>query len=82
MEEVKRAPGRPAKIVEDTPVKVRYVQMHDAFTPLQMAPIMSLSTMGDKAVQVLQLSFHGVYVERAGRKFIVPFGNISFLELE
>jgi hypothetical protein len=76
--EDKKGQGRPKE-----PRKVRFVQMHDAFTPLQMAPIMSLSTFGEKAMATLVESWNGIHViHPKGREFIVPYGNISFYELE
>lgn len=61
---------------------VRFVQLHDAFTPLQMAPIMSLSVEGTKAMQTLEEGLNGIEVtHKQGRKFVVPYGNISFYEL-
>jgi len=63
--------------------KVSFVQMHDAFTPLQMAPIMSLGTQGAKAMESLTESWNGIKVTHPkGRKFVVPYGNISFYELD
>lgn len=96
MEEVKRGPGRPAKATtsdidqlndiwpeQKIGRKVSFVQMHDAFTPLQMAPIMSLSSYGAKAMKYLTEGQRGIEVEHgSGRKFVVPYGNISFYELE
>jgi len=62
---------------------VKFVQMHDAFTPLQMAPIMSLGMTGEKAMKLMEIMEAGVFVvHKSGREFVVPFGNISFLELE
>jgi hypothetical protein len=92
-ETVKRGPGRPPKQLTDSQLldqtwpapeakKVRFVQMHDAFTPLQMAPIMSLGIEGAKKVDLLEERTMGVYVETKGRSFLVPFGNISFLEYD
>jgi hypothetical protein len=84
MEEQKRGPGRPkleAVAHEKPPVKVRFVQMHDAFTPLQMAPVGSLM-IGYKDVEMLEQHDVGIFVTMKGRRFIVPFGNISFFELE
>ena len=90
-EVIKRGPGRPAKAAQELnevwpeksqPRKVKFVQMHDAFTPLQMAPIMSLSTIGAKAMDILEEREKGIYVEVKGRKFVVPFANIAFYELE
>lgn len=82
MEEEKRGPGRPVGSGQKFRM-VRYVQMHDAFTPLQMAPIMSLGKEGAKAMEILEERPHGVYVKHPkGREFIVPYGNISFYELD
>jgi len=76
--EEKRGPGRPAAPKFK---QVRFVQMHDAFTPLAMAPILSLGVEGAKAMEVLEERPHGVFVKHpSGRTFLVPYGNISFLE--
>lgn len=92
-EEVKRGPGRPPKAEIKPPQveqvisgykHVRFVQMHDAFTPLQMAPIMSLSVEGARACKTLHETWNGIYVEVVDkgktRSFTVPFGNVSFYE--
>ena len=63
--------------------KVSFVQMHDAFTPLQMAPLLSLGMKGDKAMASMVELDHGVDVtHKNGRKFVVPYANIAFYELE
>jgi hypothetical protein len=83
--ETKRGPGRPPKqesTAEPAGRAVRFVQMHDAFTPLQMAPIMSLSVEGTKKVDRLERVPEGVEVTLKGREFLVPLGNISFLEYQ
>ena len=63
--------------------KVIYVQMHDAFTPLQMAPILSLSMSGAKAMAEMYEMPHGIFVKhKGGREFLVPYGNIAFHEYD
>ena len=94
---IKRKPGRPTMNKELTELeqvwpetkqdsmigrKARFVQVHDAFTPLQLAPIMSLSTIGTKACEKLVLAEKGVHAVYRGREFLVPYGNVSFLEFE
>lgn len=84
MEEIKRS-RTPKVTTEATPSfkPVRFVQMHDAFTPLMLAPIMSLSKEGGKAMVKLEERGHGIFVEHpTGRTFLVPYGNISFYEYE
>jgi hypothetical protein len=79
MDEDKKSPGRPTSPKFS---KVEFVQMHDAFTPLQLPSIMTLGMKGAKAMSLLEERPHGIYVEHpSGRKFIVPYGNISFYEL-
>lgn len=62
---------------------VVYVQLHDAFTPLQMAPVLSLSTKGDKAMASMVELPHGIEViHKNGRQFVAPYANIAFYEVE
>lgn len=77
-QEVKRGPGRPPV---QKYAQVRFVQMHDPFTPLQLAPIMSLAREGSKAMVSLEEREIGIFVKHpTGRTFMVPYGNISFYE--
>ena len=61
--------------------KVFYVQIHDAFTPLRMAPVLSLGMTGNNAMALMEERPQGIFVRhKTGREFIVPYGNISFYE--
>lgn len=68
--------------------KVRFVQMHDALTPVSpgqapLAPMMSLGTIGDKKMKSLEEHERGIYVKHpSGREFLVPYGNIAFYEYD
>jgi hypothetical protein len=63
--------------------KAIYVQLHDAFTPLQMAPVLSLGMKGEKAMKSMIELDHGIDVtHKSGRRFVVPFANIAFYEIE
>lgn len=80
MDDDKKSPGRPFAVKFRA---VKYVQLHDAFTPLQLAPIMSLGTAGSKAMKGLEERANGIAVDHpSGRQFVVPYGNISFYELD
>lgn len=62
---------------------VKYVQLHDAFSPLMgtQGALLTLSTKGPKAMQKIVLTTTGVeFMDKESRTFMVPFGNISFLE--
>lgn len=71
-----------AKKVEIELRPVRFAQMHDAFTPLQMQPMLSLSMEGSKSLDSLQETWNGIEGTLKGRTFVVPWGNISFYELK
>lgn len=64
--------------------KVRFVQMHDAFAPLQMGShsATTLSTEGAKAMEELVETEKGVLVRHKTREFLVPYANISFFEYD
>ena len=65
---------------------VVHVQIHDSFTPLQMAPLMSLSMKGHNPMVSMTERPHGILVRTKGnekygeREFLVPYGNISHIE--
>lgn len=68
--------------------KVHFVQVHDSFSPLQMAPLMSLSMIGHNPMDEMVERPNGVWVKynhKVGgkvklREFLVPYGNISHIE--
>lgn len=92
MDEIKRGPGRPPKLTPEMDViqfngggrKLRFVQIHDSMSPLQMAPMMSLATIGDKKCEFLEHhpGDQGVYATIKGREFFIPHANISFMEFD
>ena len=71
---------------------VYYVQIHDAFSPLQMAPLSSLSMIGHNPMIEMIERPNGIYVRCMGkvkkgegyvtgeREFVIPYGNISHYE--
>lgn len=91
MEEPKRGPGRP-KLKDDDVLltedgngrKLKFVQIHDSMSPLQMAPMMSLATIGEKKCESLthHPTDNGVYAKIKGREFFIPHANISFMEFD
>lgn len=62
---------------------VVYVQLHDAFLPIGLAGggQLTISMSGAKAMKGMVERPNGVMVtHKGGRQFLVPYGNISFLE--
>lgn len=74
---------------------VHHVQVHDSFTPIRMAPMMSLSMVGHTPMLEMIERPNGIYVRCMGkstreaigvsadmveREFLVPYGNISHYE--
>jgi hypothetical protein len=69
---------------------VWYVQIHDAFSPLQMAPLSSLSMIGHNPCIEMVERPNGIFVRTMGkmkdqkdlveRQFTIPYGNISHYE--
>lgn len=84
----KTASDVPATKTTTTFRHVKYIQVHDSFTPLQMAPMMSLSMSGHNPMLEMVERPHGIYVRCMGkvkdvmteREFLVPYGNISHYE--
>lgn len=80
MEETKK---QKLTVVQPTPAnrRIRFAALHDALTPLQGAPIMSLRLEGNGAVAVIEERAIGIYtVFKDQREFIVPYGNVAFYE--
>lgn len=75
---------RPTTRLVPGPRKVKYVKVHDAFTPLNMnsVSLTSLSTEGPKAATSITEGETGVEVTLFERKFVIPYANIAFFEVE
>lgn len=62
---------------------VRYVQIHAAFAPLQGKSTFSWATFGNDPMTIIEERPNGIYGEmKDGRQFLIPYGNISFVEYE